>query len=366
MNYLTSKHRYPTTEKLSGMQKVIHGIINFFFPLRCLVCNQRLHSLRVCYRCWPDLPPYFYHNRCHQCFTPLNASELSKLILESSPQQFSAPLSSHNTCIAISSQDHDQVIFPSPNISLPTSDPTLANLPKPLICQAPSYNSQSTSCTPSDNLSCATNSKLPMLCDHCKLFPPLLNSIRFLWNYQERARNLIVTMKYRPSKLLCKHLAGILSQQSQQLDLINYSSPPDIIAPIPITRRSYLSRSFHQTGLIAKTLTQINRGLPTPSINLLKTRQNKAPQASLKPHERLKNVSDSFRVSDNVYEKSVLLVEDVITTGATISAAAAALLEAGAKTVSVIALARSSTWENFRFANFKHFPVAIGSSNDIV
>lgn len=364
MNYLTINDRSPTTKNISGIQSVIRGIINFFFPLQCLVCNRRLHSLRVCYRCWPNLPPYFYHNRCHQCFTPLNASELTKLILESSPQHFSDALSLHTNRIAISS--HDQVILPPQNSSLPISDPNVVNLLEPFVCAAPCYNSQPKSTTISDKLSSGANSMLPILCNHCKHFPPLLNSIRFLWNYQERARDLIVTMKYRPSKLLCRHLAVILSQQSHQLALINYNSPPDIIAPIPITRRSYLSRSFHQTGLLAKTLTRINRGLPNPSINLLKTRQNKSPQASLKHHERLNNVSGSFRVNDDVYGKSVLLVEDVITTGATISAAASAILAAGAKTVSVIALARSSTWETFRFANLKQFPLIVGSRAEIV
>lgn len=347
-----SPHTEPSPVTKSSFE-ALNGILNFLFPPRCLACTHRVHSMKVCYRCWPENPPFFYHNRCWRCFTPLNASEIRKYL-----NQLSRDKIDGNSLRL----DDRRMNNTSLQRQLSTLQPISQFNPLQIVpCPPPLYNLQSIATQSAPDISGILTTEpcnLKMiLCNYCRFFPSVINSFRFLWNYQGRARDLMIAMKYRPSKLLCAHLAKTLSEQSHKFGLIDFEYPTNIIAPIPITRRSYQSRAFHQTGLIATTLTRLNKSLPPVSINLLKTSQHKVAQASLRHSERLKNVSGSFQVTSNVQSKSILLVEDVITTGATISAAASALLEAGAKSVSVIALARSSTWETFRFANHQHFPL---------
>lgn len=348
----------PSESLTNSVREIIGGILSFLFPLQCLVCSQRLHSMSICYRCWPEQPPYFYYNRCERCFTPLNSSELLEILTKLSL----LTSTNHTGSLDKPSLYHD----PAKELHQPLTRVYIDSPPDMIHCPPPCYDLPSISFPTDRNPKSCNKQHVPILpqilCNNCKLFPSLIHSMRFLWDYRDRTRDLIVTMKYRPSNTLCSYLAKILSQQSHKLGLINFDSPPDIIAPIPITRRSYSLRKFHQTGLLAKILTNLDRSLPNARINLLKTRANKAAQASLRHSDRFKNVSGSFLVTSSVSGKSVLLVEDVITTGATISAAASTLLQAGAKSVSILALARSATWETFRLANYHHFsPLKIQS-----
>jgi ComF family protein len=116
----------------------------------------------------------------------------------------------------------------------------------------------------------------------------------------------------------------------------------DILVPVPLHRRRLFLRRYNQAALLAGALGRIK---DTPVVpDLLERIKATASQGHLSPGERASNVSGAFRLRpgahDLVAEKRILLVDDVLTTGATVSACTRVLLGAGAASVDVIVLAR--------------------------
>ena len=182
------------------------------------------------------------------------------------------------------------------------------------------------------------------LCDVCALHPPILDSIRFLWEYDGLARDLIRTMKYRPSvalarlggSLLCDALPHLFSHTSW-----------DMIVPIPASHVMFRRRLFHPCHELAQATSKHYR---IAIHDALIHARKRAPQASLDHVARLRNLRHLFKTSRPkvVLGKNILLIEDVITTGATSAAAAYALRNAGAARVDILALARTHVWSRFR------------------
>jgi predicted amidophosphoribosyltransferase len=181
-------------------------------------------------------------------------------------------------------------------------------------------------------------------CPTCKLYVPIPDTMRYLWDYEGLARDLIRTMKYRPSL----EIAGICSSLLHDAIGELFSDPDwDIISPVPSSRLMLRKRLFHPCGEIAKP---IAKSLKIPFSYLLKNGVQRAPQATLSHEARITRLKKLFALKDgaDVTGKRILLIEDVITTGATISAAAYTLKRAGAARVDVLAMARTGVWSRFR------------------
>lgn len=115
----------------------------------------------------------------------------------------------------------------------------------------------------------------------------------------------------------------------------------DLIAPVPLHRRRFRRRGFNQAFLLLKTWRL--PGEPVVVRDLLTRNRATPPQTGLDRRQRRSNIKNAFRVS-RIGEsdgKRVLLVDDVLTTGATAEACAAVLLKDGAKQVDVLTLARA-------------------------
>jgi ComF family protein len=152
----------------------------------------------------------------------------------------------------------------------------------------------------------------------------------------------------RSAVLKCKHaagesLAGALGQRlAEQVASRPFSSPPTLVAPVPMHWAKRMWRGSNgvevMAGAVARRLgLRLARGL-------LVCRRFLRHQATLTPAERRKNVRDAFRASRRwkLNGQMVLLIDDVMTTGATAEEAAKALLAAGAAAVCVATVARSS------------------------
>jgi ComF family protein len=112
----------------------------------------------------------------------------------------------------------------------------------------------------------------------------------------------------------------------------------DLVIPLPLSLQRLRERGFNQSFLI--TWGFLGK---KPSDKFLKRTLHTKPQAELSQKERWKNVKNAFLANDDdVKEKSVLIIDDVMTTGATLNEAAKALKNKGAKEVYVLAVARSS------------------------
>jgi ComF family protein len=116
----------------------------------------------------------------------------------------------------------------------------------------------------------------------------------------------------------------------------------DVVVPVPLHARRYLARRYNQSAELARTIAASSRIAFAPGAleRVKATRQ----QVGLTATERRVNVRGAFRVPAEgeiaVAERNVLLVDDVFTTGATISAATKALLRAGAAHVDVLTFSR--------------------------
>lgn len=120
---------------------------------------------------------------------------------------------------------------------------------------------------------------------------------------------------------------------------IPLDQPYDLVVPVPLHWRRRLWRGFNQSELLARPLA---RRLGIEVRNVLRRTRHTATQASLIPSERRINVSGAFALKDPaaVRGKRILLVDDVLTTGATVGAASRVLRAGGARHVAVLTLAR--------------------------
>ena len=113
-----------------------------------------------------------------------------------------------------------------------------------------------------------------------------------------------------------------------------------LLIPVPLRNSKKRERGFNQSEEIAKELSKFFK-IPYQFNNLIKIKKTQ-PQIELKRKERAKNVKDSFKLKNPqmVQEKTIFLIDDVFTTGATMEECARVLKEAGAKKVWGIAVAR--------------------------
>lgn len=175
------------------------------------------------------------------------------------------------------------------------------------------------------------------LCGDCMRLPPPFSRARAVLRYDDAVRPLIVGFKHGDRTERAPAFGAWLARAAA--DLL-----PDIdaIAPVPLHRWRLLWRRYNQAALLAGELA---RRSDKPVVqDLLHRRRATRPQGGLGRGQRLTNVAGAFTVTDSHRDwlagKRILLVDDVTTTGATVSACARALLRGGAAAVDVIALAR--------------------------
>ncbi len=159
------------------------------------------------------------------------------------------------------------------------------------------------------------------------------------WQYQGAMAMLIPAMKYREHPSFAKMLGAPAAERLREpLDFILPSQP--VLIPVPLHLRRQRERGFNQSTLIAAALAQhLHLEMWSDAVRRVRFTDT---QASLNAIERMNNVADAFAAKPGLalQGRAVLLVDDVITTGATISACARVAKEAGATHVGAVALAR--------------------------
>jgi ComF family protein len=152
-------------------------------------------------------------------------------------------------------------------------------------------------------------------------------------------REFITRLKYSGERKLAAPLGALLADAAQELlTLPEY----DVIVPVPLFRDRLRERGFNQAFLLARPLALLAR---IPVVHGLERIVNTTAQVGLHGAARRQNVRDAFalhpRRRSEVVRRTVLLVDDVITTGATADECARVLKAAGCKRVDVIGLART-------------------------
>ena len=174
-----------------------------------------------------------------------------------------------------------------------------------------------------------------ILCPGCVNWPASIDGIRSPFRFDGVIRQAVYQLKYRNIRALAKPLAHFLHEY-----LMANPLPADVIVPVPLHPKRLRERGYNQSGLLAKELGKL-AGMPLIDGLLLRQRQTSPQARTANVAERQKNVAGAFVCSaGGLAEKSVLLIDDVATSGATLDAAAAALKDAGATEVWGLVLAR--------------------------
>ncbi len=149
-------------------------------------------------------------------------------------------------------------------------------------------------------------------------------------------REAVHRFKYRNLRAAAPELAGLLADY-----LASHPIPGQVIVPVPLHRRRQRSRGYNQATLLATELSKIT-GLPMNDAVLSRSADSMPQVQASNRRERAANVEQSFRCPVSADGLEVLLVDDVTTTGSTLSACAQALKDAGAVSVWGLALAKEA------------------------
>ncbi|MDF1599197.1 ComF family protein [Mesorhizobium sp. YIM 152430] len=181
--------------------------------------------------------------------------------------------------------------------------------------------------------------------------PPAYDRARAAVAYEGAARRLAQSLKYQDRTDLAPWLAGWMVRAGR--DILDRA---DLIVPVPLHRQRFFTRRFNQSAELARAIaSKTGRPLAADAvIRVKKTRQ----QVGLKAKERQDNVRAAFRVPEGskalISGKHVCIVDDVYTTGATVSALAGCLRRAGAAEISVLTFARVLPGDFRRSGDFRH------------
>jgi competence protein ComFC len=157
----------------------------------------------------------------------------------------------------------------------------------------------------------------------------ILQQNRSLYVYNDFLKEVIAKIKYRGDAELMKAFYPVMCSKLKGF------FGDTILVPIPLSNERHYERGFNQADIIA-------RGFNSGVHNLLKRKTHEEKQSKKNRHERIKKKDNPFRVidKDQIKGHSILLIDDVYTTGSTLRYAAKVLIEAGAKSVSSITLGR--------------------------
>jgi ComF family protein len=197
-----------------------------------------------------------------------------------------------------------------------------------------------------DHVEDETQSREQAHCSACLLETPAFEKAVFYGLYRKGMREAIHKLKFGGLTPAARGLGGMLAAAID--DLYGVAPQEMLVIPVPLHRRKAATRGFNQAWLLARhALKELRRRRPDWKLmlaerRLLRTRDTES-QAGLTADERQVNLKGAFGVTEPeaVRGRHVLVVDDILTTGATARAAALALKKAGAETVWVATLARA-------------------------
>lgn len=182
--------------------------------------------------------------------------------------------------------------------------------------------------------SCALPSESPT-CRACSAAPPPVSRAAAATLYEGVARRIVHAFKFRGHDILAARAGSLMAASARAAGL---DDRLDAVTPVPSTARRNRERGFDPGALLAG---EVARRLGRPYRAYLSRMREAPPQSTVPAAQRRENVRGAFAASPRARGRRVLLVDDVLTTGATLFEAARALRAAGAVDVDLLVLART-------------------------
>ena len=183
--------------------------------------------------------------------------------------------------------------------------------------------------------SCGLPKRQAELCDSCLKRKPTYNRARSYAYYEGHLRSALLNAKYRRDQAL-----GLVFAQFLKQLLYDQKWDVDAVVPIPLSKERLRQRGYNQVELFARPLALMKQFEYRPMA--LKRIKETQSQVGLSLEARWHNLDNAFEAKpEMVMAKKVLLLDDVMTTGATLSAASDALVTAGAQAVYCLTVART-------------------------
>jgi ComF family protein len=172
-----------------------------------------------------------------------------------------------------------------------------------------------------------------MVCGACLANPPKFECVIAPCAYAYPLDRLIQSLKYSGNLALASLLADLMLAE------IPNDEAPDVVVPMPLSAERVRERGFNQSLEVARRIAT-TRKLPL-NVNACRRVLNTVPQSALAWDERARNVRGAFVCMEDMQGRSVAVVDDVLTTGATLNELAQVLLRSGASAVTGWVAART-------------------------
>jgi ComF family protein len=169
-------------------------------------------------------------------------------------------------------------------------------------------------------------------CAVCLVRPPLIDRTRAAVEYGEVARHLAIGLKYGRKLALAKAMARYMAP------LLDGTNRDVLLIPVPLHRWRVAGRGFNQSLLIARELASLTGVDVAP--RLLRRQRATPPLKGMSFSQRRKTVAGAFHTIGNCRRRSVVLIDDVLTTGSTAEACARSLKRAGAAKIELLCWSR--------------------------
>lgn len=174
-------------------------------------------------------------------------------------------------------------------------------------------------------------------CGACQSSLPNLQKTTVLFEYLSPVDRLIADLKFNQQLGVARLLGQILANRLQQRP---EPKRPMAIVPVPLHPRRLANRGFNQSMELARPLAR-SWGVPILNDVVSRARETRA-QSGLSAKARITNIKGAFSVKQSTLPSRLLILDDVVTTGATVNELAGTLRHAGVEMIEVAAIARSS------------------------